>query len=281
MFRAPRRGGRRRNDGGAILLLLLARIYQAYEASPVKPPVTFGMVGLLVGAHFVKLGRLDDVCLKPNTLSVKRAIFSSLTHADDYHLYYNVGSLLTKGVLMEQKFGSEKFFIFVVYSIVVSAALYVLFGLLLAEFFQVGCAVGFSGVLFSIKAALSLLSENPTRQTSVWGVKVAAQHAHWLEIIVSSYINPRSSLIGHAAGALAGMLWVEAAKLFDENPTQPHQQQPRTRTAYTYAAGTSATPGSHSRESRRRNNVDGEGRAGEVRRRRVERFEAVKRESSS
>ena len=125
MFRAPR--GRHRREGGAILLMLLARIYQAYEASPVKPPVTFGLVGLLVGAHFAPFGKLDDICLTPRAMSLRRAIFSSLTPADDYHLYYHVGSLLAKGVLMERKFGSELFPAFVVSSFVPSAAIYPFF----------------------------------------------------------------------------------------------------------------------------------------------------------
>ena len=35
-----------------------------------------------------------------------------------------------------------------------------------------------------------------TAMARVWGVKVWARHAHWVEIIVSSYISPNSSLIG-------------------------------------------------------------------------------------
>jgi len=45
--------------------------------------------------------------------------------------------------------------------------------------------------------------------SSVWGVRIASRHAHWLEILVSGYLSPRSSLVGHACGALAGMLWLQ------------------------------------------------------------------------
>ena len=77
--------------------------------------------------------------------------------------------------------------------------------------YDCGCAVGFSGVLFAMKVVLNYgdHAAGSDSTSSVWGVRVASRHAHWLEILVSGYLSPRSSLVGHACGALAGMLWLQ------------------------------------------------------------------------
>ena len=51
-----------------------------------------------------------------------RTFGSVFTHADDMHLYWNMGSLLVKGVLLEDRLGSEALAVFVAFSIVASSA---------------------------------------------------------------------------------------------------------------------------------------------------------------
>jgi len=258
----------RRGDGVSPMLLMLAmRIYQQWEALPVKPPVTFGLVGLLVASHVAPHLALpfeiEEVCVSSTRVVAafgrgdyaeawRRLAFSSLCHADDVHLYFNVASLLVKGAMLETRMGSEMLLCFVVYAALASSLIYVA----AAPLFAVrSCAVGFSAVLFAMKLVLNYDDFRPgsTRRASVFGVSIAARHAHWLEIIVASYVNPRSSLLGHAAGALAGLLWTQ-------RPSIPWPRPPR----YTYAAGAPRDP--------RVVDIDCGAPRDDLRRRRLERF---------
>ena len=214
-----RQGRRNDNNMSPMIMMLLMQIYQRYEELPVKPPVTFALVAYNVGAHvypaMVLPYSLDAVCLSSYTFLsawyrsdwggvVRRTVLSAFTHADDMHLYYNMGSLLVKGVQLEQKMGSEAFGGFVAFAVVVAHLLSVVVGVFADSMgYQTGCAVGFSGVLFAMKLVLNHGAHAPgSGATSrVWGVKIASRHAHWLEILVASYFNPRSSIVGHACGA--------------------------------------------------------------------------------
>ena len=236
MFHAPRphyhHRRRGRNDHGAnispMVIMLCMKVWQAYQDSPGKPPVTFGLAAYNIAAHvYPALAMpfsLGQVCFSTGAFWAAwcardlaevavRTFGSVFTHADDMHLYWNMGSLLVKGVLLEQRLGSEALAVFVAFSIVASSGIQLVVAPFLARAFgyDCGCAVGFSGVLFAMKVVLNYgdHAEGSNATSSVWGVRVASRHAHWLEILVSGYLSPRSSLVGHACGALAGMLWLQ------------------------------------------------------------------------
>ena len=245
MFHAPRphyhHRRRGRNDQGAnispMVIMLCMKVWQAYQDSPVKPPVIFAMACWYnIAAHVdarrsrargnMPFSRWPARCASRtgafwaawcarDLVEVAVRTFGSVfTHADDMHLYWNMGSLLVKGVLLEDRLGSEALAVFVAFSIVASSGIQLVVAPFLARAFgyDCGCAVGFSGVLFAMKVVLNYgdhaAGSNAT--SSVWGVRVASRHAHWLEILVSGYLSPRSSLVGHACGALAGMLLAPA-----------------------------------------------------------------------
>ena len=236
MFHAPRphyhHRRRGRNDQGAnispMVIMLCMKVWQAYQDSPVKPPVTFACVAYNIAAHvYPALAMpfsLGQVCFSTGAFWAAwcardlvevavRTFGSVFTHADDMHLYWNMGSLLVKGVLLEDRLGSEALAVFVVFSIVASSGIQLVVAPFLARAFgyDCGCAVGFSGVLFAMKVVLNYgdHAAGSDATSSVWGVRVASRHAHWLEILVSGYLSPRSSLVGHACGALAGMCWLQ------------------------------------------------------------------------
>ena len=236
MFHAPRphyhHRRRGRNDQGAnispMVIMLCMKVWQAYQDSPVKPPVTFACVAYNIAAHvYPALAMpfsLGQVCFSTGAFWAAwcardlvevavRTFGSVFTHADDMHLYWNMGSLLVKGVLLEDRLGSEALAVFVAFSIVASSGIQLVVAPFLARAFgyDCGCAVGFSGVLFAMKVVLNYgdHAAGSAATSSVWGVRVASRHAHWLEILVSGYLSPRSSLVGHACGALAGMCWLQ------------------------------------------------------------------------
>lgn len=270
---------RRRGRGGVspAIVMLLMRIYQQWEALPIKPPVTFGLVGILVAAHLAPEltlpYRVEAICLSSRRVLTawragrfdevwRRLALSSLSHVDDIHLYYNVGSLLVKGATLEGRLGSETFAILTLYALAAASVVYVIVAALLESWIETGCAVGFSAVLFAFKVVVNYDEHAPgsRARANVWGVQVAARHAHWLELVLASYVNPRSSFVGHGAGIVAGILWTQRHRLaacysFAARPTRPRP--------YTYAAGPARPPTARPPDSG----------PSDVRRRRVERFD--------
>jgi rhomboid domain-containing protein 1 len=91
-----------------------------------------------------------------------RLFWSTLLHADEWHLYYNMTSLLWKGLQLETSMGSVRFLCLIVELWAATSALMVAlywacnkyFAALLpglAQGYLSLCAVGFSGVLFGMK----------------------------------------------------------------------------------------------------------------------------------
>ena len=101
------------------LLLMVARYLPALME--VKPAVTLAVGGSLVGFHFRLLGNLpylygraiQDVCLMPGAIlydvELLRFVTGVLTHFSDYHLYWALGSLASKGLALEPRIGSKNF----------------------------------------------------------------------------------------------------------------------------------------------------------------------------
>ena len=51
------------------------------------------------------------------------------------------------------------------------------------------------------------LRDEPDGPALVYGMPVSKRNAIWLEILASSVLHRHISLLGHVAGALAGVLW--------------------------------------------------------------------------
>ena len=75
-------------------------------------------------------------------------------HGDEYHLYYNMASLLMKGVALELRRGSESFAVLVASFVVANAFAFVALSYFTGWSFH-ACTVGFSGVLFSLKVVVN------------------------------------------------------------------------------------------------------------------------------
>ena len=61
-----------------------------------------------------------EIIRASSTNELKRLFTSPFLHADNYHLYYNISSLLYKGSYLENRIGSKSFLVMSVFLIVVS-----------------------------------------------------------------------------------------------------------------------------------------------------------------
>jgi membrane associated rhomboid family serine protease len=225
------RDRRRRGGISPMVISLLFQIFQELGRTGYKPPVTIALLAVNILVHLhpapyffnIPLTDIGRNCINPRKIVEafsydkeilwNRLFLSSIIHADDIHLYYNMLSLLWKGINLETALGSTQFFYLVMFSLIVSHSLMVLMTYCLYHFFQFDgyssgytvCAVGFSAVLFSLKY---VLNQRSAHIESVFGFPVPSKYAAWLELVLISVVTPNASFIGHLAGILAGVLYV-------------------------------------------------------------------------
>jgi len=228
MRERERRDGRLRQAKALspVVLLLISELFNKLDELPVKPKAT---VVLLVANIGLYMSNFSDAwfrqqhCLNASVMLSPRHPYSSLAdfpfnrlllsgflHADDWHLYYNMSSLLWKGSQLEPRLGSPKFIALVAFSLVTAHLVYLAAALLLLNVFDYedsynSCAVGFSAVLFALKYVLNVSSPS---FTNIHGMRVPLKHACWLELVLASLASSNISFVGHLSGILAGMLWV-------------------------------------------------------------------------
>lgn len=125
----PGYGQRRGYGGGGFAMLLLMQLLAQAAQMPIKPPVTLALMIGQIAIFFmpnllkpflpwgVSAADIGSVCMIPErVLSHReswRAVASMFIHASDWHLYYNMASLLWKGAQLEQAMGSLAFAIMV------------------------------------------------------------------------------------------------------------------------------------------------------------------------
>lgn len=214
--------------GQILLMRLIAQLFSL----PVKPPVTFALIVGQIALFFVPLRGLgiDQSCLLPAAMFgyggaltlghavVRRLTMSLVTHANEFHLYYNMSSLLYKGSQLEAAMGSASFAVMVAVLSALTQAIYVALAfafrgstaLPFLDSWNV-CCVGFSGVLFALKV-VKARSDPTSGWRHVFGLQVPVGWATWLELVVASLVNPRASFSAHLAGILAGYAWTLAIK---------------------------------------------------------------------
>ena len=229
-----------------VLLNILFMLWQHIGQMERKPPVTIALtlLNVLVFVGVIETPSVKRVCLRPASILYKgewqRLVYSAFTHADEYHLYYNMASFLYKGSQLEPLYGSVKFALLIGELILTSGLMYIGCALVLHQqwyaptmslSFLMGsrnlmntCAVGFSAVLFGLKV---ILTHNAPGWSTVWGVSVPTKFVAWLEMVVIQLVTPNASLIGHVCGILAGWLHVLVIKpiLYDVSPIRRYRRR--------------------------------------------------------
>ncbi|KFO20128.1 Rhomboid domain-containing protein 1 [Fukomys damarensis] len=134
------------------LLLLFSQIFQVGINN--IPPVTLATLAVNIWFFLNPLKPLYNSCLSVEKCyqqkDWQRLLLSPLHHADDWHLYFNMVSMLWKGINLERRLGSRWFaYILTTFSLL-TGVVYLLLQVACAEFmdepdFRRNCAVGFSG----------------------------------------------------------------------------------------------------------------------------------------
>ncbi|XP_073927991.1 rhomboid-related protein 4 isoform X5 [Castor canadensis] len=220
------------------LILLLSQIFHVGINN--IPPVTLATLALNVWLFLNPLKPLLNSCLSVEKCyqqkDWQRLLLSPLHHADDWHLYFNMVSMLWKGINLERRLGSRWFaYVIIVFSIL-TGVVYLLLQFAISELmgepdFRRNCAVGFSGVLFALKVLNNHYC--PGGFVNVLGFPVPNRFASWAELVAIHFISPGTSFAGHLAGILVGLLYTQGpmkkimetcAGIFSSNNSYPGQQ---------------------------------------------------------
>ncbi|NXA29017.1 RHBL4 protein, partial [Ibidorhyncha struthersii] len=186
---------RRQGRVSAGLLLLLYQISQVGLQN--IPSVTLGVLALNIFLFLNPVRPLSEVCISVREgfyrKNWQRLLLSPVHHADDWHLYYNMISMLWKGIMLEKKLKSIWFaYIIVVFSVLIGVVYMVLEFMLVKILddpsYEMNCAVGFSGVLFALKVLNN--HYNPGRISSVLGLQISSKYACWVELVAIHFISP-------------------------------------------------------------------------------------------
>ncbi|XP_074582766.1 rhomboid-like protein 14, mitochondrial [Curcuma longa] len=216
-------------DGGAwgrmtkgMLPLLALQVASEFHRLGRKPPVTAGLL-LANTIVYIRPSFLDrllptihEVSFNPNLIlkygDLKRFFLSPFYHLDDAHLFYNMTSLLWKGIQLETSMDSLEFVSMVAILLGMSQGITLLMARSLLIFFgyerayYTEYAVGFSGVLFALKVVLNAYSDE---YTYVHSMVIPTRYAAWAELILIQVFVPGVSFMGHLGGILAGLLYLK------------------------------------------------------------------------
>ncbi|KAF7661022.1 hypothetical protein LDENG_00270940 [Lucifuga dentata] len=202
----------RRRGSHLGLLLLASQLFQVGLDN--IPPITLAVLGLNVYLYLFPAAPLMKACVSVQQIywykDWRRLLLSPLHHADDWHLYFNMVSFLWKGIKLERRLGEAWFLYLLSVFSLLTGLVYLVLEAALTEITQdssysMQCAVGFSGVLFALKVLNN--HYHPGGVTYVMGVSVSSRYASWVELVLIHLTTPGTSLIGHLAGILVGLLY--------------------------------------------------------------------------
>nr|XP_012301627.1 rhomboid-related protein 4 isoform X2 [Aotus nancymaae]XP_012301628.1 rhomboid-related protein 4 isoform X2 [Aotus nancymaae] len=220
------------------LILLLSQIFHVGINN--IPPVTLATLALNIWFFLNPLKSLYSSCLSVEKCyqqnDWQRLLLSPFHHADDWHLYFNMASMLWKGINLEKRLGSRWFACVITTFSILTGVVYLLLQFAVAEFmdepdFKRSCAVGFSGVLFALKVLNNHYC--PGGFVNVLGFPVPSRFACWVELVAIHLCSPGTSFAGHLAGILVGLMYTQGplkkimeacAGIFSSNAGYPGQQ---------------------------------------------------------
>uniref|UniRef100_A0A3Q0SPB6 Rhomboid domain containing 1 n=1 Tax=Amphilophus citrinellus TaxID=61819 RepID=A0A3Q0SPB6_AMPCI len=193
------------------LLLLLVQLFQ--EGPGNIPAITLAVLGFNVYLFVFPAAPPLKACMSLGLVyhnkEWRRLLLSPLHHIDEWHLYFNMASFLWKGVRLERRLGGGWFLYLLSVFFLLTGLVYLLLQALMIKLMEDSlsreCGVGFSGVLFALKVVSNHF--NPGGATYVMNIRVSNRLASWAELVLIYLIYPGTSLVGHLAGILVGLLY--------------------------------------------------------------------------
>lgn len=165
-----------------------------------------------IGPPFLVSETVQDVLISPNSViyerQYSRLFFGQMEHASDFHLYYNVMSLIWKGYYIERTVGFRRYSAMMIVFILACGlgtvyTNYFIYLVTSKQNYYSDGVIGFSSVIFAMKIVLS--SYDPTAEINVGGLgRMAMNIGAWFELVLCSLFNPYASFIGHLVGILVG-----------------------------------------------------------------------------
>ncbi|KAL2453590.1 Uncharacterized protein Adt_48910 [Abeliophyllum distichum] len=197
---------------------LSTRINQWWEGIPFLTSAIVIVCGFI---YFVCLlvgyDSFAEVCFLPSDFisrfQVYRIYTSILFHGSLLHVSFNMMALVPLGSELERIMGSIRLLYIVILLATSNAILHLLIALLVAynpfkpyEYLMNECAIGFSGILFSMIVIETSLSGVQSR--SVLGLfNVPAKLYAWILLVVFQLLMTNVSLLGHLCGILSGFAY--------------------------------------------------------------------------
>ncbi|KAK1336695.1 hypothetical protein QTO34_002730 [Cnephaeus nilssonii] len=229
---------RRPRGLNAGLLLLLSQIFHVGINN--IPPVTLATLAVNIWFFLSPLKPLYSSCLSVEKCyqekDWQRLLLSPFHHADDWHLYFNMVSMLWKGIHLERRLGS-RWFAYVITTFSPTHWRGVPFlgicscRVLDYSLLKVYISVAFIQVCFKAK----ILNNHycPGGFVTVLGFPVPNKFGCWAELVAIHLISPGTSFAGHLAGILVGLMYTHGplkkimqtcAGIFSSNNGYPGQQ---------------------------------------------------------
>ncbi|XP_072988996.1 rhomboid-like protein 15 [Typha latifolia] len=158
-----------------------------------------------------------EICFLPSAVvsrfQVYRFYTSVLFHGSLLHVLFNMLALIPLGTELERIMGSVRLFYLIFLLATTNAVFHLIIALLVAHnplhsypFLMTECAIGFSGVIFSMIVIETSLSGVQSR--SVFGLfNVPAKWYAWILLILFQFLASNVSLLGHLCGILSGFAY--------------------------------------------------------------------------
>ncbi|KAK7396817.1 hypothetical protein VNO78_17976 [Psophocarpus tetragonolobus] len=197
---------------------LPTRMSQWWESIPFLTSAVVVVCGVIyLVCLLVGYDSFTEVCFLPSEVvsrfQVYRIYTSILFHGSLLHVLFNMMALVPLGSELERIMGSVRLLYVIILLATSNAIFHVLIALLVAhnpfltyDFLMNQCAIGFSGVLFSMIVIETSLSGVQSR--SVFGLfNVPAKWYAFFLLVVFQLLMQNVSLLGHLCGIVSGFAY--------------------------------------------------------------------------
>ncbi|XP_031381742.1 rhomboid-like protein 15 isoform X2 [Punica granatum] len=159
----------------------------------------------------------EEICFWPlaviHKFQVYRIYTSVIFHGSLLHVMFNMLALVPLGSELERLMGSVRLLYIMILLAISNAFLHLLIAFLVAhnpfhpsQYLMNECAIGFSGILFSLIVIETSLSGAQSR--SIFGLfNVPAKWYPWILLVIFQVLMSNVSLLGHLCGILSGFAY--------------------------------------------------------------------------